>query len=526
MSDLGVVAASSARGSLVLAFGRGLSLVLSAVGVIFVARMLSPSEYGLYSLSFVLPRAFMLFNDFGVNQALVRFLSKYRSEERLEEALGLGGSGVLFKLMLGAGLSVLLFLSAGFLVSAVQGRPEVTGYVRFASLLVFGQTLRSAGLSVLTGLERMEGRAAMDILQGLVKGVLSPILVYLGYGVLGAVMGGVLSSLASATLGVFLMLHHSGDLDGVERVNCSASDLRVLLGYGIPLFLGVFVSGLVARFRGLLLSWYIAAAAVGNYGVASRFTSLVGVVTGSIGATLLPAFSRYSYDKGGRESLREAYRGSVRYTSIFVVPMTLLLMAAAEPAVDLLFAGRYPQAPLLMQLLLFPMLAVGLGSLPVGGFLNSQGETGVTMKIRVANSIILAILSPPMVLLHGITGFVASLTVSRLIGAAMGLYILNRIYDVTPQHNHSMRVYAASLLAALPTYLIANNTIKAAPLPTLIISSVSFLTVYMAAAPLLGALEERDLENLDKMLKHPQLLRPLIDLTLNIERKILELKNR
>jgi stage V sporulation protein B len=80
MSNLREVAASTAKGSFILAIGSFLSLFSSAIGMIFVARMLTPSEYGMYSISLVLPGIFLLFNDFGIDQAIIRFLPKFRSE--------------------------------------------------------------------------------------------------------------------------------------------------------------------------------------------------------------------------------------------------------------------------------------------------------------------------------------------------------------------------------------------------------------------------------------------------------------
>lgn len=100
----------------------------------------------------------------------------------------------------------------------------------------------------------------------------------------------------------------------------------------------------------------------GNYHVALNFTSLVGLVTGSLVVTLFPAFSRLNFSTEP-EKAREAFRGSVRYSSMFVIPMIMLLVAVSEPMIVVLYSTRYPQAPLLMSLLLVPTLLVGVGGL-------------------------------------------------------------------------------------------------------------------------------------------------------------------
>jgi PST family polysaccharide transporter len=177
MANLRDIATSSARGTLVLTIGRFASILTSAIGMILVASMLSPEEYGLYALSLVLPSAFMLFNDWGVNQGLVKYIAQYRSEEKNSKIIGLSISGLLFKSLLGISLTALLFILAGYFAVNFQGRPELGGYIRLISLLIIFQTLRGAGFSILRGLEEMEARAIMDIIQGLVKGIVSPVLV-------------------------------------------------------------------------------------------------------------------------------------------------------------------------------------------------------------------------------------------------------------------------------------------------------------------------------------------------------------
>ncbi|TFH13336.1 hypothetical protein E4H04_12155, partial [Candidatus Bathyarchaeota archaeon] len=107
-------------------------------------------------------------------------------------------------------------------------------YVRIGSLLVFGETIYSTGLSILTGLEKMEGRAVMDIIQGLVKGTLSPILVYLGMGINGALIGHVSSYLVSASIGIVLMLRSSRKIGELKSIQYSRSDLNLIFNYSLP----------------------------------------------------------------------------------------------------------------------------------------------------------------------------------------------------------------------------------------------------------------------------------------------------
>jgi O-antigen/teichoic acid export membrane protein len=77
--------------------GNALSTVVLVVASITIARLLGASNYGLYSVALI-PSSFMLlFTDFGVNQALVRFLAKLKSEGKEDEIQILAKMGLLFE---------------------------------------------------------------------------------------------------------------------------------------------------------------------------------------------------------------------------------------------------------------------------------------------------------------------------------------------------------------------------------------------------------------------------------------------
>ena len=74
------IAEESARGGFFLFTGNASSLAILAIGSIILARLLGPENYGLFSLSLVVPSILVGFLDLGVRSALVRFSAKFRAE--------------------------------------------------------------------------------------------------------------------------------------------------------------------------------------------------------------------------------------------------------------------------------------------------------------------------------------------------------------------------------------------------------------------------------------------------------------
>ena len=104
MGDARDGTANFVRGGFALFAGSFVSLFVMAAGSILVARMMSPSDYGLYGVSLVLPYLFLMFSDWGVDAALTRFLARYRTERKHGMIRRQEKAALLFKLGLGGSL--------------------------------------------------------------------------------------------------------------------------------------------------------------------------------------------------------------------------------------------------------------------------------------------------------------------------------------------------------------------------------------------------------------------------------------
>ena len=71
-------AATSIKGSFVLFVGNTIAMVINAGGVILVARMLIPSDFGLFTITLVLPSIFGLLVGWGIDDTLTRFIARKR----------------------------------------------------------------------------------------------------------------------------------------------------------------------------------------------------------------------------------------------------------------------------------------------------------------------------------------------------------------------------------------------------------------------------------------------------------------
>jgi len=60
---------------------------------------------------------------------------------------------------------------------------------------------------------------------------------------------------------------------------------------------------------------------------------------------MFPAFSKLDFKKD-RETLRNVFQYSVKYAALVVVPVAVLIITLAQPAIGTIFQNRYTEAPL------------------------------------------------------------------------------------------------------------------------------------------------------------------------------------
>jgi O-antigen/teichoic acid export membrane protein len=514
-------AAISMRGSITLLIGDAVALIINAVGVILVARILSPADYGLYSVSLVLPGFFMLFSDWGINMALTRFIAQYRSQNR-HYAIGvLVKSGVYFKFFLGCFLSLLLFIFAEYLSNSVLLRPEVVGFVKISSVLIVSQSIFNTVLSIFSGYERMEFRAIISVVQSLVKGFTSPLLVFIGYGVSGAVIGHTLSYVVSAVVALVLVgsLTRSDD----DHTGSIQMSLKIMLRYGIPIFLGGITIGLAQQFRGFFLSWFITSELIGNFSVANWFIMLVTTFSTAIPSNLFPAFSKISILDEPKKA-EEMFRGSVKYSTMVLLPFVFLMIVISEPLVLILFGDKYPQAVSFLSLRLLYFVFIGLGSYSIFPFMNSQGDTKASMRINVVTSALMIFLTFIFIQLWSVVGLIIAYTLSVLVKNLLGILILRKKYGISPNLQHSGKTFISCVLSGSLVFVF-NHFFSTVPLLDLLLSAVVFLSAYLVLAPILGAIRIWDLKYIDSMSKNIRVY-PVIRIILNILEKVIQATSR
>ena len=214
--------------------------------------------------------------------------------------------------------------------------------------------------------------------------------------------------------------------------------------------------------------------------------------------------------------MSKMFGSSVRSATMLVLPVTLLVMVVAEPAVVALFGREYAQAPFYLAIAVLEFLPVGRGSLSVLSVLNSQGGTGTTLRLNLVSVGIMATLCTALTWQFGITGLLVGIVVSTVLGNAYNLSVTLRKYELNFDQLHTLQVVAFSVLAAGLTYGVMEYVSLGNSLLHSFAASFIFLALSMVLAPLTGALTQPDIQMIRGIIQRGfrgySLLAPFLDL--------------
>ncbi|MCW4003195.1 MAG: oligosaccharide flippase family protein [Candidatus Bathyarchaeota archaeon] len=536
---------SSATGSFHLLIGVAGSTVIMAIGTLILAGLLQVDELGLYGMALIPASIINFFRDWGVNSALTQQIAGLRAAGKDSQIHDVILSGVVFEVISGAVLSLVCFAVAQplALILSAEKAGELSVYISILSLSIFAGALLAAAGGIFVGFERMKFNSFTQIFQAIVKTALGPLLIVLGFGVFGAVYATVGSALAGAAIAMLIVyFSFFRPLRKCKVGECDIKQtLKPMLKFGLPLTVSTIVVGVLPQVFAFSMAAYAGEWMMGNYYAASYFSVLLTFVSFPVATALFPVFSKINPEKEP-DLVKTVFASSVKYTAVLLVPATMILVSLSTPLVNTLFPKegilqslfvvnaepKFPFAPTFLVLSSLVNLLVLVGNISLGTFQTGIGKTNQVMKQSLLSLVVGLPLAYLMVAyfysLGGgnlqasayfavIGGQIGSI-IATTPNVAWGLIWIWRHYHVKADFNISAKIFAASALASAATFLFI-SFFNAIPWSVMLVAGfVVFLLVYLASAPLLGAINQTDIENFRAMFSGLGIISKILSLPL------------
>lgn len=344
--------------------GHGVTFIVGLV----LARLLSPSEYGLIGICTIFTTVLSGIVDSGFSNALIRKKDATEEDYSTMFVTNMAISLILY---------ILLYLCSP-LIAAFFERPELVSLVRAVGLVLIFQALSLVQYTRLTKRIDFKTKTKASFIAAVVSGILGIVFAFLGFGVWALVIQ-VLSNKLIYTICLWILNKWSPSL------SVSKDSFYYMWGYGWKLMLSGLLDNVWKELYQTVVGKCYSPATLGQYTRAkeygqlfsSNFTRIVQRVT-------FPALAEAQDD---RIRLVSAYRKIIK-TTMFITAVCMVFMGAiSEPLIYCLIGPKWHQAatflPIIcLSLSLYPLHAINLNMLQV------QGRSDIYLFLEIIKKII------------------------------------------------------------------------------------------------------------------------------------------
>jgi PST family polysaccharide transporter len=365
--------------------------LITVIGLAFLARLLAPKDFGLFTFALVFITYLETFGDLGSGVALVYWPNRLRDAAQ-----------VTFVINVLMGLA--WFAVATYMAPAVAnffGSPNADGMVRALAWTFILKGLSNTHDALAQKEMRFRAKLLPDCGFAVLKMISAIVLARAGFGG-WALVWGHLIGLASSTIFYWLIVpwrpsfYFPSDL------------LRPMLRYGRGIVIVNLLGAIVHRADMAIVGRMLGVTALGFYQLGDRMSDMtVTVLLWVISKVVFPIFARVHALGHG---LAEAYLTAMRYISLTTIPATIGLFMMAEPLVVTVFGEVWrPSIPIVQALAVYAgFRALGTHS---GDVLKATGRSGVLARLAVLKIVLIV---PALILAARFNMMAVAITLAAL----------------------------------------------------------------------------------------------------------------
>jgi len=427
---------------------------------IFLARLISPAEFGLVAMAAVFIAITRIFIDAGLKDSLIQ----------KEKCTQTDYSTVFFfNMAVSVGLFILIFFSAPW-IAQFFGYPELTPIIRVLGLKPFFYSFSIIQTAIIHKELLFSKLAKIHIPAVVVSGVAGLVFAWYGYGVLALVIQTILETFLYNVM-LWLISPWRPHLIFDKEI------FRFHWKHGSRLLIIGAIGAVYRNIFSLIIGKFFSPAQVGFYSRADSFKTIAyNNTVGLVETVSYPVLAKVQNDHA---LLKRTYRKILQSTMFVLLPLVAVIITNAAGIIEFLLTSKWlPAAPILIVLMLAltlsPFNSINLNILRV------KRRTDLMLRVDIVNKLLVVILLLVTVKL----GF-DYLVMTNLIMAVVALFINNFYtnkligYSIKDQLTDMWSIILAFLVSVGITTLFKKLALFDLLIIDLIITALVSLTAYL-----------------------------------------------
>ena len=335
---------------------------------IFMARILTPQDYGTTALPGVFLAIASIFVGGGFGTALIR------KPEVTEKDLS---TSFYYSIAVGVFCYVLLFIASPY-IADFYNTPVLKPLIRVTALGFLWGPLGTPQSVILTRRMDFKTPARISIINKIIGSIVGVTMAYTGFGLWALVGSGLVSSLIG-------LIQTWWAVKWLPKAPFSKESFRYLWNYGNKMMGISMLNTLYANIVTVLVGKFGGTQDLGNYNRAKGYASMPSSqVTGVLTSVSFPALSKMQDDD---ERLAYNYRKMIRVSSFLVFPVMLMLSALAHPIVITMVTAKWEPCVILLQIMCFTFMFQPAQILNVN-LLQVKGRPDLALRIEIIKKVI------------------------------------------------------------------------------------------------------------------------------------------
>lgn len=399
---------------------------VSFIVSLILARLLTPSDYGLISLIIVFINLANVFIQGGFNTALIQ---KKNTDDKDFSSV------FYFSLFIAFVLYIILFLFAPT-ISRFYNEEQLIKIIRVLSIILFIGSFNSIQVAYVTKKMEFKRLFISSIGATVISAIIGIGMAMNGFGVWALVCQQISNQLCTVIIMWFTVPWRPKLIFSIGR-------LKNLLSYGWKILLTNLTNTLFLNLRSLLIGKIYTPDMLGYFNRGRQFPEMIMTnVNGSIQSVMLVA---YSNEQDNKQRIKEMVRRSMTVSSFIIFPMMFGLVVVAEPVVKILLTDKWLPAVPFIQICAFTYMLMPIHTTNLQA-IKAMGYSNIILKLEIIRKILeLSVLIFSVRL--GVYAIAIGEVVTTIISLGINLYpnkklinygVKEQMKDITPSFFNSV----------------------------------------------------------------------------------------
>lgn len=315
--------------------------MLQMVITIILARLLTPSDYGIMAIVLVVITFMGLFINSGIASFIIYVKELYKEDFFTVLVVNLSVSIILL---------CLLILSSPY-ISRFYSAPEIIPLINTMAFLLPFYAVSSVYNAYAMKMSLYKTLFYRNVIVLPISGITALSLAYLGYGVWALVMQQVVSGVLMTFV---LVATIKISVDGTWKLSYRV--LLPMIKYGFFTLLSTLIAFVSDNISDILIGKRINASQLGYYNRGKHIPEIISnVINGVLVGVLFPAFTTYNTDIS---ELKIKFRKTIRLLYSLLLPLLFCLLACSSPLITFLLTSKWSEAIPISQIICLYFCAV------------------------------------------------------------------------------------------------------------------------------------------------------------------------